>query len=117
MSSKEQTLVACGDILIECDSDAETISKMWDGVRDEIQDATVALGHGELPFSERGYKTYVDMFVGAPKACPPHNVKTIKEAGFDALSARITSLIWGLTQLKTRLPYVRRMSLLIRALA
>ena len=86
MSSKEQTLVACGDILIECDSDAETISKMWDGVRDEIQDATVALGHGELPFSERGYKTYVDMFVGAPKACPPHNVKTIKEAGFDALT-------------------------------
>ena len=40
MSSKEQTLVACGDILIECDSDAETISKMWDGVRDEIQDET-----------------------------------------------------------------------------
>ena len=59
MSKKEQTLIACGDILIECENDSATISKMFDEVRDEIQGATVALGHGELPFSDRGSRTYV----------------------------------------------------------
>ena len=84
--AKEQTLIASGDILIECDCDETTISKMWDEVRDEIQASTVAVGHGELPFSNRGYTTYVDLFACAPKSCPPHNVKLIKEAGFDVMT-------------------------------
>lgn len=86
MSKKEQTLIACGDILIECENDSATISKMFDEVRDEIQGATVALGHGELPFSDRGSRTYVDLFVPAAKGCPPRNMKIIREAGFDALT-------------------------------
>lgn len=86
MEKKQQTLVACGDILIECECDEPTVSSMFDEVRDEIQGATVAVGHGELPFSDRGYTTYVDLFVCAPKASPARNVKIIKEAGFDVMT-------------------------------
>lgn len=86
MNENTQTLVACGDILIECDSDAKTITKMFDEVRGEIQNATVALGHGELPFSDRGTRTFVHLFTCAAKGCPPRNVRIIKDAGFDALT-------------------------------
>ena len=37
MEKKQQTLVACGDILIECECDEPTVSSMFDEVRDEIQ--------------------------------------------------------------------------------
>lgn len=86
MEKASQTLVACGDILIECDCDAPTITSMFDEVRDTLQSATVALGHGELPFSDRGTRTFAHLFVSAPKPCPARNMKILKEAGFDALT-------------------------------
>ncbi|MDR0851701.1 MAG: CapA family protein [Clostridiales Family XIII bacterium] len=83
MSNELQTFVSVGDILIQCESDTKDL---FDGVRGEISGADIALGQLESVYTDRGQPTYVDPFVTQVAGMPPHQIKDIRDAGFDVLT-------------------------------
>jgi poly-gamma-glutamate synthesis protein (capsule biosynthesis protein) len=92
MAKDHQTLVSVGDLLMECRCEA---GFLFDGVREEISKATVALGQGESVLTNRGNPTYVDPFCTQIKGASPEYAKNMREAGFDVLTL-CSNHIWDL---------------------
>ncbi len=78
-SARTFTLVVAGDLVLD-----EPDAGHWlSGIAPEIRAADVAIGHLEVPHTNRGYEMKGD--VPAPGA-PPENLSAIAEAGFSVLS-------------------------------
>jgi poly-gamma-glutamate capsule biosynthesis protein CapA/YwtB (metallophosphatase superfamily) len=80
MNKKSMTLLAVGDVILEKPGGTEFLSL----VAPVLKKGDVVVGQGEVLFTDRGVKTFVENFP-AP-AAPPENMKAMADAGFNVIT-------------------------------
>ncbi|MBN2240539.1 MAG: CapA family protein [Dehalococcoidales bacterium] len=89
MSSKQQTLLAVGDVYLYGAPPAEPL---FEKTKPVLEPADITLGHVKCMFTSRGVNTFADMGlaqVGERFEIPgadPRNIAAIKYAGFDVMA-------------------------------
>lgn len=81
MSKKTLTMLAVGDLIMETSQPDEPFAL----VAPVLQSSDVVVGQGEVPFTSRGVKTFVDPFCNA-NPCDPNNIKALAAAGFNVIT-------------------------------
>jgi poly-gamma-glutamate synthesis protein (capsule biosynthesis protein) len=80
MNEKSLTLLAVGDLVLERPGGAQLLSL----ASPVLKKGDVVVGQGEVLFTDRGVKTFVENFP-AP-AAPPENMKALADAGFNVIT-------------------------------
>ena len=80
MTGKSLTMLAVGDVILEKPEGRKYLSK----VAPTFRKGDVVVGQGEVLFTDRGLKTFVENFP-AP-AAPPSNMADLADAGFNVIT-------------------------------
>jgi len=79
VSDGSVTLALVGDLILGLDD----VEPHLASIRDVMNDIDVGVGHVEWPHTDRGW--VCSAMIPAP-GCPPHNIKTVADAGFDVVT-------------------------------